>query len=208
MLIASCERIIKVQIWHSNTDKIGKLKYMVKLESDIWSNSNMWSKLLPIYGQSQIYGQILYDRTQIHGQTKIMVIFPIILYGQTCSKYNSQNSRRSPYIMVTDMTYLLVNWTDVTSTESQPESAFANKIRDRAHKRSFTRYVHVVSFTDPPPLGRSLGTWPSRSTTSFVDRRAGARDQVQLDIVRLAELAVSHGPLSIFHNKYWEIERA
>ena len=44
-----------------------------------------------------------------------------------------QNSRRSPYIIVTDMTYLLVNWTDVTSTESYPESAFANKIRDRAH---------------------------------------------------------------------------
>ena len=39
-------------LWHSNTDKIGKLKYMIKLESDIWSNSNMWSKLLPIYGQS------------------------------------------------------------------------------------------------------------------------------------------------------------
>ena len=28
-------------LWHSNTDKIGKLKYMIKLESDIWSNSNM-----------------------------------------------------------------------------------------------------------------------------------------------------------------------
>ena len=25
------------------------------------------------------------DQTQIHGQTKVMVIFPI--YGQTCSKY-------------------------------------------------------------------------------------------------------------------------
>ena len=32
---------------------------MIKFESDIWSNSNMWSKLLLIYGQSQIYGQIL-----------------------------------------------------------------------------------------------------------------------------------------------------
>ena len=31
-----------------------------------------------------------------------------------------QNSRRSPYIIVTDMTYLLVNWTDVTSTKLQP----------------------------------------------------------------------------------------
>ena len=45
---------------------------MIKLESDIWSNSNMWLKLLPIYGQSQIYSQILYDQTQIHGQTKIL----------------------------------------------------------------------------------------------------------------------------------------
>ena len=25
--------------------------------------------------------------------------------------------------------------------------------------------------------------------------------------MKLAELAVSPGPLSIFHNKYWEIER-
>ena len=74
IVVVPCTHIC---IWHSNTDKIGKLKYMVKLESDIWSNSNMWSKLLPIYGQSQIYGQILYDQTQIHGQTKIMVIFPI-----------------------------------------------------------------------------------------------------------------------------------
>ena len=52
---------------------------MVKLESDIWSNSIMWSKLLPIHGQSQIYGQILYDQTQIHGQTKVMVIFPYMV---------------------------------------------------------------------------------------------------------------------------------
>ena len=28
---------------------------MVKLKSDIWSNSNTWSKLLPIYAQSQTY---------------------------------------------------------------------------------------------------------------------------------------------------------
>ena len=42
-------------------------------------NSIMWSKLLPIYGQSQIYGQILYDQTQIHGQTKVMVIFPYMV---------------------------------------------------------------------------------------------------------------------------------
>ena len=34
-----------------------------------------------------------------------------------------QNLRRSPYIIVTDMTYLLVNWTDLTSIESQPGRA-------------------------------------------------------------------------------------
>ena len=79
-----------------------KLKYVVKL--------------LPIYGQSQIYGQILYVQTQIHGQTKVMVISPI--YGQTCRKYMVKILRKSPYIIVKDMTYLLVNWTDVTSTES------------------------------------------------------------------------------------------
>ena len=48
--------------------------------------------------------------------------------------YYGQNSRKSPYIIVTDMTYLLVNWIDVTSTEF----AFANFIRDRAHKRTLT----------------------------------------------------------------------
>ena len=42
-----------------------KLKYVVKL--------------LPIYGQSQIYGQILYAQTQIHGQTKVIVIFPCMV---------------------------------------------------------------------------------------------------------------------------------
>ena len=118
-----------------------KLKYVVKIVAYIWSKLNIWSN--KSYGH---FAHIWSNTQQIYGQ----------------------NSRRSPYIIVTDMTYLLVNWTDVTSTESQPESAFANKIRDRAHKRSFTRYV--VSFTDPPPLGRSLGTWPSRScyNPSFV----------------------------------------
>ena len=42
-----------------------KLKYVVKL--------------LPIYGQSQIYGQILYAQTQLHGQTKVIVIFPYMV---------------------------------------------------------------------------------------------------------------------------------
>ena len=65
-----------------------------------------------------------------------------------------QNSRKSPYIIVTDMTYLLVNWTDVTSTES----AFANKIRDRAHKRTPTILTLCGLVHGRPPLGRSLGT--------------------------------------------------
>ena len=30
---------IELGLWHSNTDKIGKLKYMVKLESDIQDTS-------------------------------------------------------------------------------------------------------------------------------------------------------------------------
>ena len=58
------------------------------------ASSNIWSNLSQIYGQTQICGQIvayiwskpniwsnLYDQTQIHGQTKVIVIFPI--YGQT-----------------------------------------------------------------------------------------------------------------------------
>ena len=91
-----------------------KLKYVVKIVAYIWSKLNIWSN--ESYGH---FAHIWSNTQQIYGQ----------------------NSRRSPYIIVTDMTYLLVNWTDVMSTESQPESAFANKIRDRAHKRSFTRYV-------------------------------------------------------------------
>ena len=121
-----------------------KLKYVVKIVAYIWSKLNIWSN--ESYGH---FAHIWSNTQQIYGQ----------------------NSRRSPYIIVTDMTYLLVNCTDVTSTESQPDlqnprSTFANKIRDRAHKRSFTRYV--VSFMDPPPLG----TWPLQSHL----RRAGARD--------------------------------
>ena len=96
-----------------------KLKYVVKIVAYIWSKLNIWSN------ESYAHFAHIWSNTQQ-------------IYGQ--------NSRRSPYIIVTDMTYLLVNWTDVTSTESQPESAFANKIRDRAHKRSFTRYV--VSFAN------------------------------------------------------------
>ena len=131
-----------------------KLKYVVKIVAYIWSKLNIWSN--ESYSH---FANIWSNMQQIYGQ----------------------NSRRWPYIIVTDMTYLLVNWTDVTSAESQPESAFENKIRDRAHKRSFTRYV--VSFMDPPPLG----TWPSRSATippsqgwraplQSLLRRAGARD--------------------------------
>ena len=65
-----------------------------------------------------------------------------------------QNSRRS---IVTDMTYLLVNWTDVTSTESQPESAFANKIRDRAHKRTLTILTLCSLVHGPAPFRAESG---------------------------------------------------
>ena len=39
---------------------------------------------------------------------------------------------------------LLVNWTDVTSKESQPESAFANKIRDRARAQTYTHDPYLM----------------------------------------------------------------
>ena len=91
-----------------------KLKYVVKL--------------LPIYAQSQIYGQILWSN-ESYGH------FPHI--WSNMQQMYGQNLRKFPYIIVTDMTYLLVNWTDVTSTES----AFANKIRDRAHKRTHDPYL-------------------------------------------------------------------
>ena len=65
-----------------------------------------------------------------------------------------QNSRRSPYIIVTDMTYLLVNWTDVTSTESA--FTFANKIRDRAHKRTLT-ILTLCSLVHGPPFRAESG---------------------------------------------------
>ena len=146
------------------------------------ANSNIWSNLSQIYGQTQICGQIV----------AYLWSKPNIWSNFICSNSNTwsnesfghsphiwsnmqqiygQNLRKSPYIIVTDMTYLLVNWTNVTSTES----VFANKISDRAHKRSFTRYV--VSFMDPPLLGRSLGTWPSRSryNPSFVGLVRGTR---------------------------------
>ena len=109
----------------------------------------MWSNCC-LYMVKAKYDQILYDQTQIHGQTKVMVIFPI--YGQTC-KICGQNSRKSPYIIVTDMTYLLVNWIDVTSTES----AFANKIRDRAHKRTLTILTLCSLVHGPAPSGAESG---------------------------------------------------
>ena len=101
-----------------------KLKYVVKIVAYVWSKPNIWSN--ESYGH---FAHIWSNTQQIYGQ----------------------NSRRSPYIIVTDMTYLLVNWTDVTSTESQPESAFANKIRDRAHKRSLYPLRSLV--LGPAPSG-------------------------------------------------------
>ena len=64
-----------------------------------------------------------------------------------------QNSRKSPYIIVTDMTYLLVNWTDVTSTES----AFANKIRDCAHKGTLTILTLCSLVHGPAPFRAESG---------------------------------------------------
>ena len=63
--------------------------------------------------------------------------------------YYGHNSRRSPYIIVTDMMYLLVNWTDVTSTESQPgragpESVFFLNF-DHIFAACLTIYGHSVA---------------------------------------------------------------
>ena len=127
------------------------------------ASSNIWSNLSQIYGQTQICGQIvayICSKPNIWSNficsnsnkwsNKSYGHFPHI--WSNMQQIYGQNLRKSPYIIVTDMTYLLVNWTDVTSTES----TFANKISDRAHKRSFTRYV--VSFTDgPAPSGAESG---------------------------------------------------
>ena len=138
---------------------------MVKLESDIWSNLNMWSNCcLYIWSKPNIWSNFICSNSNTWSNESYGR-FPHI--WSNMQQIYGQNLRKPPYIIVTDMTYLLVNWTDVTSTES----AFSNKISDRAHKRSFTRYV--VSFTDPPPLG----TWPSRSryNPSFVGLARGTR---------------------------------
>ena len=86
-----------------------------------------------------------------------------------------QNSRRSPYIIVTDMTYLLVYWIDVTSTESQPESGFANKIRDRAHTRTLTILTLCSLVHGPAPFRAESGDL-TISLRWLLCGRAGARD--------------------------------
>ena len=56
--------------------------------------------------------------------------------------------------------YLLVNWTDVTSTESQPggpQSAFVNKIRDLAHKRTPTILTLHSLVHGPAPFRAESG---------------------------------------------------
>ena len=141
-------------LWHSNTDKIGKLKYMIKLESDIWSNSNMWSKLLLIYGQSQIYGQIHMINLKYIVKRKLWSFCPYMVKhaANIWSKFKNiplHNGHRYDV--------LLVNWTDVTSTESQPESAFANKIRDRAHKRTLMILTLCSHVHGPAPFRAESG---------------------------------------------------
>ena len=68
--------------------------------------------------------------------------------------------KNSPYIIVTDMTYLLVNWTDVTSqnhSRAESESTFANKIRDRAYKRSPTILTLCSLVHGPAPFRAESG---------------------------------------------------
>ena len=139
------------------------------------ANSNIWSNLSQIYGQTQICGQIvayLWSKPNIWSNfiCSNSNTWSNESYGHFSHIWSNmqqiygQNSRKSPYIIVTDMTYLLVNWTDVTSTES----AFANKIRDRAHKRTPTILTLCSLVHGRPPLGRSLGTWSFRSAPGLV----------------------------------------
>ena len=122
-----------------------KLKYVVKIVAYIWSKLNiLWSN--ESYGH---FAHIWSNMQQIYGQ----------------------NSRRSPYIIVTDMTYLLVNWTDVTSTES----AFANKIRDRAHKRTLTILTLCSLVHGPAPFRAESGDLIDHFAP-LLRGRAGARD--------------------------------
>ena len=111
--------LVLCPVWHSNTDKIGKLKYMVKLESDIWS-TQLCGQNCCLYMVKAKYMVKFYMI-----KLKYMVKRKLWSFSHIWSNMQQiygQNSRKSPYIIVTDMTYLLVNWTDVTSTES----AFAN----------------------------------------------------------------------------------
>ena len=84
------------------------------------------------------------------------------------------------YIIVTDMTYLLVNWTDVTSTES----AFANKIRDRAHKRTLTILTLCSLVHGPAPFRAESGDLIiSLRSSSYVGGLVRETRYVQSDIV-------------------------
>ena len=116
-----------------------KLKYVIKIVAYIWSKPNIWSNF--IWSNSNTWSNESYGH------------FACI--WSNMQQIYDQNSRKSPYIIVTDMTCLLVNWTDVTSQNPRSRIKFAIA-RTNVHSRSLP---YVVSFTDPLPLGRSLGTW-------------------------------------------------
>ena len=117
--------------------KLASSKCMVKLESDIWSNSNMWSKLLSIWSKAKYMVKFYMIKLKYMVKRKLWSFFPYMVKhaANIWSKF-----KKIPFIIVTDMTYLLVNWTDVTSTES----AFANKIRDPARAQTYTHDPYLM----------------------------------------------------------------
>ena len=118
-----------------------KRKYVIIIVAYIWSKPNIWSNFIWLNSNTwsnESYGHFAHIWSNMQQ-----------IYGQ--------NSRRSPYIIVTDMMYLLVNWTDVTSTESQPEFAFTNKISDRAHKHTLTILTLCSLVHGPAPFRAESG---------------------------------------------------
>ena len=78
------------------------------------------------------------------------------IYGQTCNKYMVK-IQEDPLQNSHGYDVSIVNCTDVTSTESQPESVFANKIHDHAHKRTPTIHSLCSLVHGPAPFRAESG---------------------------------------------------
>ena len=132
------------------TTKYSRFTYGIPTLTKL-ASSNIWSNLSQIYGQTQICGQ---NCCLYMVKAKYMVKFYMIKLKYmvkrklwSFSPYMVKHAaniwskfKKIPFIIVTDMTYLLVNWTDVTSAES----AFANKIRDPARAQTYTHDPYLM----------------------------------------------------------------